>query len=330
MTQSNEISRPREAVRINVIASHVPIHREANLERIADFGIDEQFLYAKIGVLTRAVKSREHDTSDLCVQAFAALTDQHALDPHAIQLCCVVTQNPDRNIPHTAAIVHHKLQLARTCMTFDISQGCSGYTCAIAIATGVMDQLGLDHALVFTCDPYSKVVDPRDKNTALIFGDAATVSYLSRTGPGYRMVGGDFGTAPGTSACLRIDDGVLKMDGTAVLMNAVREVPSSIHALLDRQRLKIDDIDLFLLHPGSRRVIELLRKELALDASRAPFEIADHGNTVSSSIPVMLARHIQARQHRRMLLSGFGVGFSWGTCLIESCQELSQATGDFP
>jgi 3-oxoacyl-[acyl-carrier-protein] synthase-3 len=271
------------------------------------------------------VKDVEDDTSDLCVKAFADLAAHDAIDRKAIQLCCVVTQNPDRRIPHTSALLHQKLGLSRSCMTFDISQGCSGYTCGFAIVSATMERLGLDRALLFTSDPYSKVVDPQDKNTALIFGDAASVSYLSRTGAGYTLIDAEFGTAPGTASCLTAN-GTLKMDGAAVLMSAVREVPSSIRALLDEHHMRLDDIGLFLLHPGSLRVIELIRKELALDASKAPFEIAEYGNTVSSSIPLMLKRHVRQRRHRHLLLSGFGVGFSWGSCLVELCQP----TGDTP
>src|SRR6185369_14109869 len=98
-----------------------------------------------------------------------------------------------------------------------------------------------------TCDPYSKIVDRNDKNTALIFGDAASVSYLARSGPGYALVDASFGTAPGSSACLRSDD-VLMMDGSAVLMNAAREVPASIRGLLVKHGLALADVDRVLLH----------------------------------------------------------------------------------
>jgi 3-oxoacyl-[acyl-carrier-protein] synthase-3 len=303
-------------VRIAGIGGYIPARRESNTERLADFELNESFLSTKLGIWSRAVKESEEGISDLCVGAFQDLDADLAVPRSDIQLCCVVTQNPDLEIPHTAALLHHQLGLARSCMTFDISQGCAGYACGLAIAISVMDRLGLDRALIFTCDPYSKIVDRRDKSTALIFGDAASVSYCSRGGDGYALLDADFGTAPGTASCL-VSDGVLKMDGSAVLMNATREVPSSIRALLDRNGRTIDDIDQFLLHPGSKRVIDLIRKDLKLDSSKVPFEIAEYGNTVSSSIPLMLRHRLRERKYRRLVLSGFGVGFSWGSCLIE-------------
>ncbi|XXX73396.1 ketoacyl-ACP synthase III [Sorangium sp. So ce134] len=303
-------------VRIGAIGTYIPARRVSNADRLAAFGLDAEFLRTKLGIAARAVKGPEEETSDLCVKAFADLAAQVTIAPSDVQLSCVVTQNPDFNIPHTAAIVHQKLGFSRACMTFDLSQGCAGYTHGVAIVSSLMDRLGLDHALLFTCDPYSKVVDGEDRNTALIFGDAATVSYLSRRGAGYALVDASFGTAPGTSSCL-VSDGALRMDGTAVLMNAVREVPGSIRALLEKNGRGLGDIDLFLLHPGSKRVVDLIKKELQLEDGRVPFEIEEYGNTVSSSVPLMLKRHVIQRARRRLVLSGFGVGFSWGSCLVE-------------
>jgi 3-oxoacyl-[acyl-carrier-protein] synthase III len=315
-------------IRIAAIGSYIPAQRVSNADKLAAFGLDAEFLRTKLGITMRAVKDAAEETSDLCVKAFADLAAQVRIAPSDAQLCCVVTQNPDVNIPHTAAIVHQKLGLAKPCMTFDLSQGCAGYTHGIAIVSSLMERLGLDHALLFTCDPYSKVVDPEDKNTALIFGDAASVSYLSRSGHGYALVDASFGTAPGTSSCL-ISHGALKatanadlrstlkMDGTAVLFHAAHEVPGSIRALLEKNGKTLDDIDLFLLHPGSKRVVDLIRKDLQLESAKVPFEIAEYGNTVSSSIPLMLKQHVIQKKLPRLMLSGFGVGFSWGSCLIE-------------
>jgi 3-oxoacyl-[acyl-carrier-protein] synthase-3 len=306
-------------IRIAAVGSYIPARRVSNVDRLAAFGLNADFLRTKLGITMVAVKDPDQQTSDLCVEAFADLTAQVSIAPKDVQLCCVVTQNPDVNIPHTAAIVHQKLGLSRACMTFDLSQGCAGYTHGIVIVNSLMERLGLDHALLFTCDPYSKIVDPNDKGTALIFGDAASVSYLGRSGAGYALVDASFGTAPGTSSCL-VSDGTLKMDGTAVLFHAAHEVPGSIRALLEKNGETLDNVDLFLLHPGSKRVVDILKKDLKLADAKVPFEIAEYGNTVSSSIPLMLKQHVIQKKHRRLLLSGFGVGFSWGSCLVERCE----------
>ena len=303
-------------MRISSVGSYLPRGRLSNQPLLDRFSIDEEFLREKIGVAARAVKASGQRASDLCLEAFADLRSRATFDPDATRALCVVTQNPDFKVPHTAAIVHHKLGLPRDCMTFDVSQGCAGYVHGLAIASGLIERLGFEQVLLFTCDPYSQIIDPDDKNTALLFGDAATVTLLTRRGPGYRLVDARFGTTPGSSDCLLCDQH-LAMNGRQVFLNATREVPESIRGLVEHNQLSLGDIDLLLLHPGSLHMIKVLRRALELDDRKVPFEMGEYGNTVSSSIPLMLRERIQRHSHRRIVMSGFGVGFSWGTCLTE-------------
>lgn len=310
-----------EPIALTAIGTHIPGKRLRNSASAASPAVTEKFLNTKIGITSRAVKDRGQLPSDLCAAAFADLCGRTRIDLAAIQLCCVVTQNPDMRIPHTAAILHEKLGLPKQCMTFDLSQGCAGYTHALAVVTTLADRFGFGHALLFTCDPYSDIVDPHDRDTALLFGDGATVSYCTAGAGGYRVVDADFGTVPGTSLLIRSDTGLLAMQGRGVFLNAAREGPASIRRVLERNDLTISDIRLFLLHPGSKRIVDTLRDDLGVDESRLPFEIAEYGNTVSSSIPLMLAARLRQRPPTDIVLSGFGVGFSWGTCLIRSIEK---------
>ena len=303
-------------VRLRSIGVYLPADRESNLERLDKFGITHQFLENKLGVIERAIKQSDEKTSDLCVKAFQDLNADGEINLDDIQLLSVVTQNPDRKIPHVSAIVHQKLGLSKHCMTFDISQGCAGYTHAMAILSTFMERFGLEHALLFTCDPYSEIIDRNDKNTSLLFGDAASASYFTQTGSGYRLVDATFGTSPNTTTCLQCHD-VFEMDGREVFMNAVREVPKSINNLLSRHGLSIEDIDLILLHQGSKYVVDYINQILRVTDKKSPFQIQQYGNTVSSSIPLMLQEPLTQKNHRRVILSGFGVGFSWGSCLME-------------
>lgn len=316
--------QPPHASRIAAIGTYVPPKRASNLDRLAQFGLAEDFLHKKLGIIMRAEKERDEETSDLCVKAFADLQRRAFVDLESIQICCVVTQNPDRNIPHTAAIVHQKLGLSRACMTFDISQGCAGYVHAIALVSGLMERVGLERAVVFTCDPYSKVVNPNDKGTALIFGDAASATYMSRVGSGYVLSDANFGTEPGSTSCLNTGAGELEMDGTSVLFHASHNVPNSIRLVLERSGKTSADVDLFLLHPGSKRVVDVIKKDLQLPDAKVPFGIAEVGNTVSSSIPLMLQPLVDRKTDKLIVCSGFGVGFTWGSCLLYLDDERAE------
>jgi 3-oxoacyl-[acyl-carrier-protein] synthase-3 len=306
--------------RVSAIGVYLPPTRVDNYVAASSLDIDKGFLENKIGIRRRAVKNAGERTSDLCEHAFTDLLRQMPdLAPEQVDLLCVVTQNPDQKIPHTAAILHQRLGLAASCMTFDLSQGCAGYVHGLAVVMALVERLGLRNAVLMTCDPYSTIVDPADRGTGLLFGDAATATYLVAGSNGYHLVDADFGTVPGSAGVLRCIDR-FEMQGREVFLHAAREIPRSIRRLLDRNHLSDEDVDIFLLHPGSLSVIKAIRSILGLSDKRLPFEAGDYGNAVSSSIPLVL-REWLPRSPVRVLLSGFGVGFTWGTCLLELQQK---------
>lgn len=303
-------------VRIHSIGTYLPDRREDNAVRAQAVGFDSEFLTDKLGVLRRSVKEPEETTSDLSIKAFEDLMARTDVPVDDIQLLVVVTQHPDFKVPYTAAIVHNRLDLSKQCMTFDISQACAGYAHALTTVVGLMNEARFEHGVLITCDPYSDKVDPDDKDTALLFGDAATATYFSRSGSGYRLIDSCFGTRPKSNQCLHFDN-VLHMDGQAVFKNAVKEVPPSINGLLESNQLTVDDVDLFLLHQGSKYLVEFVGRKVGIPEGKAPLESAEYGNTVSSSIPLMLQKHLEPAQLQTLVLSGFGVGFSWGCNLLK-------------
>jgi 3-oxoacyl-[acyl-carrier-protein] synthase III len=117
--------------------------------------------------------------------------------------------------------------------------------------------------------------------------------------------------------------GQLRMLGSNVFKFSMTAVPAQVLAYLAREQLTPQDIDVFLFHQGSRFIVDNLARKLELSPEKAPFEAAQTGNTVSSSLPLMLERRMQAPL-RRILLSGFGVGLSWATMLLESCAPTTE------
>jgi 3-oxoacyl-[acyl-carrier-protein] synthase-3 len=305
-----------DQLRIRSIGLYLPSKRESNLEKAERVGFERDFLERKLGVLQRSVMEPGETTSDLGIRAFKALARRSELPCDAIQLLVVVTQHPDFKVPHTAAIIHNRLGLGKHCMTFDISQGCAGYTHAVTVITALMDHAKLDHGVLITSDPYSDKIADDDRDVSLLFGDAATATYFSRSGSGYRLLDSNFGTVPESYRCLMFRDH-LEMDGGAVFKHAVREVPPSIESLLRRNDFDVADIDLFLLHQASKYLVEYVSRKMGVPPEKAPFEAGQYGNTVSSSIPLMLQKHVDAGEIERIVLSGFGVGFTFGNNLLQ-------------
>jgi len=304
------------------IASYVPENCQSNLEKQELFGVDENFLINKVGVECRALKAKDEETSDMCVKAYRALEKKTRASLEDIECLIVCTQNPDGGgIPHTSAVVHGKLDAPQSCASFDISLGCSGYVYGLSIAASFMLANGMKKGLLFTADPYSKIIDPADKNTVLLFGDAASVTLLGEATEespmAWKPKGFRFASRGKDGQALHNTNGELFMNGRAIFNFAATVVPAQVEELLVSQGLTQADIDLFVFHQGSKYIIDTLRKRMHLPPEKVPSNLLRLGNTVSSSLPILLEEILEKRELRRILLSGFGVGLSWASCLLE-------------
>jgi len=304
-------------IAITHIGTYLPENRVSNLSLLEKFETDETFIRDKIGVVQRAVKAPEQKASDLCIKAFENLTTKAHVDIEHIDCCVVITQNPDLNIPHTSAIVHGALKLPETCASFDISLGCSGYVYGLSIVTAFMQANGFKTGLLFTADPYSEIIDPDDKSTALIFGDGATVSLLRAEQPGLVALGYDFGSK-GAGYKNLVNENKLYMNGRGVFSFAAGVVPKSIEKLLQKLKLDKAEIDKWYLHQGSKYIVDTITMRLGLEPEKVVFNMYDYGNTVSSSIPMLLSEDIaNIDMGQKIGLSGFGVGLSWASAIFE-------------
>jgi 3-oxoacyl-[acyl-carrier-protein] synthase-3 len=303
--------------RIAAIGSYVPVLFEDNLLKQEKFDVDREFILGKLGVRQVSRKGAEEDTSDMCVKAYQALPE----DARPAHVDCVVvcTQNPDGGgIPHVSAIVHGKLGLEDDCACFDVALGCSGYVYSLSIIQSFMESNGFSSGLLFTADPYSKIVDPDDKNTAMLFGDAATVTVLQSGAEGEGGLTLDrfvFQTRGAEWEALHNANGPIFMNGRAVFNFALMNVPAQVGRLLNLADKSKDDIDLFLFHQGSKFIVDNLRKKMGLKEGQVPVAIEQYGNTVSSSIPLLLESALKDSDIRTIVMSGFGLGLSWASCL---------------
>lgn len=301
---------------IEEIGSYIPEKTISNIARGQLYGVEQAFIEDKIGVRRITVKDNDEDTSDLCVKAFESLSKKVQIDKARIDVLVVVTQNPDCNIPHTSAIVHEKLGFREDCACFDVSLGCSGFVYGLSIIESFMQNNGFKRGLLFTCDPYSKIIDPDDKNTVLLFGDAATVALISDN-PLYTALNYSFGTDGKGYRELTCKNNKLYMNGRAIFSYSVKYVPAQIKMILSKNAIGLGQIDKFILHQGSKYIIDTIRKRLGVEDDRVVFDMYEYGNTVSSSIPIILEQEIKNNMNRHIVVCGFGVGFSWATAVLK-------------
>jgi 3-oxoacyl-[acyl-carrier-protein] synthase III len=301
---------------IKNIAKYIPESRVSNIDLAEKFGFNEQFLDDKIGVLEVSRMGADEKTSDLAVKAFNALKVKCGFTSDEIDCLVVVTQNPDYSLPHTSAVVHGKLALSNNCACFDISLGCSGYTYALSVVKTFMESNELTMGVLITADPYSGIIDPDDKNTTLLFGDASTATLLS-TNPLFNIMKFTFGTSGKDYPSLINNNDTLYMNGRAIFNFVARNVPKDVKNVLRKNEIDIQEVDTFVFHQGSKFVVNTIIKKLGIDPNKAPFMIRNYGNTVSSSIPILLENLLTNPKAKILLLSGFGVGLSWSSVILK-------------
>lgn len=301
---------------IQEIGIYLPEGKLSNYDLKDKFDMDDHFIEEKIGVRSVTKKSSDEDTSDLGVKAFKNLQEKVDIDLNSIECLFLVTQNPDYNLPHTSAIIHGKLNLPTKCACFDISLGCSGFVYGLSVIESFMTQNKMKKGVLITSDPYSKVINPDDKNTSILFGDGATATFITDS-PTYLSGEFSFGTIGKEHKGLICENDILHMNGRAIFNFVAKTIPKDIKGILQKNNLQNEDIDCFVLHQGSKYVVDTLRKRLKLDTQKVPFHISDYGNTIASSIPMILSDTIKNADTNTVLISGFGVGLSWASTILK-------------
>jgi len=311
----------KEQVGICALSAYVPPERMSLDELAASFGVNEVFLSKKTGYRKLARKAPAEETSDLAKMAVEPLFLTHPQLRERLGALIVVTQNPDGyGLPHTAAILHAKLQLPQSVAAFDIALGCSGWVYGLSVLKSFMEANEIGYGLLVTTDPYSKVIDHTDKNTALLFGDAATATLLGTRDVRWRMGKFIFGTDGTRWADIRVgEDRKLKMNGIGVFTFSATKVRECVMAVMEANGLSGQDIDRVLLHQGSRYIVDTVGSRLGM-AEKTPFLENDVGNTVSSTIPMMLCDS-RFNADRRIVACGFGVGLSWAATVLSNANQ---------
>lgn len=306
---------------ITAISGILGSERVSNSDRISEFDLDPSFLEEKLGIQEVARASQNEDSFSLGLAATEELIAKQGIDVANIEAIICVTQTPGHPIPHVSARLHGALDVPDTCACFDISLGCSGYVYAINIAKSFMEANGMRNGILVTSDPYSKIVDSGDKNTTLLFGDGATATLLS-TDAVFEIGRSTFHTRGKDSKHLQSGpDGVLTMNGRAVFTFCAQAVPLDIKDAIELNQLSLEEIDKFIVHQGSKFIVDTIRGRLGLTEAKMPFLAADYGNTVSSSIPLILRNEMENPEQKVLLLSGFGVGLSWGSTILRRKKE---------
>lgn len=332
-------------IRFAGVSAAVPKDTVSNMELDLLSEREQQQLVKTTGIEFRRIAPKSMCASDLCFEAAKALLEKLDWNPESIDLLVFVTQSPDHLLPGTASQLQIRLGLTKATIAIDLNQGCAGYVYGLSVVASFLNTGNLKRALLLVGDTITHSLSPKDKSTIPIFSDAGSATaleYSNEAKPSYfnlQTDGGGFQSIciphGGSRFPLQEDsyelksigtgiergDAHLAMQGLDIFNFALAEVGPNIQALLDFAGVSIRKIDAFVLHQANLLLNESIRRKLGLEVEKFPYSIRTFGNTSSATIPVTLVHALQQRlenEELKLVFSGFGVGLSWGSALIET------------
>jgi 3-oxoacyl-[acyl-carrier-protein] synthase-3 len=324
-------------VRYRGLASCVPKSTISNLDCAPSRKSERERLVRNIGILNRRLCRPWQYFSELAQIAAERLLDAIEWKKEEIDALIVVTQSPDYLIPATAIIIQDRMKLPTTTIAYDINLGCSGYPFGLYTVGSMLSSGGIKKALLLVGDKCATLEDPIFSDcgtaTALEFDPSAPPIHfdMNSDGSGYEAiilpVGGHRRPVGIQHLIPHADEnGDLKrdvdliLDGTAVLNFSTQRVPPALRSLCDYAQTPLESIDYFVLHQANRMINETIRKKLQLAPEKFPSTLHDFGNTSSASVPLTTTVRLRdslAEGPKTVLMSGFGIGLSWGSCIMK-------------
>lgn len=333
------------SARVTAIAYHLPTEVLDNASLAAQFpDWTAQKIADKTGIVQRHIAASGETAADLGFHAANTLFEQDGVDRQSVDFLILCTQTPDYLLPTSACLLQQRLGLPTSCGALDINLGCSGYVYGLAMAKGLIESGIRKSVLLITADTYSRLINPQDRSVRTLFGDGAAATLVTGTaatpmlGPfvmgtdgagadnlivpagGARLPHGPATASEQTdsSGNIRSQDNLF-MNGAEIMQFTLSSVPSVMRELLAAAGKTLDQIDHVIFHQANQFLLEALRKKIKISEEKFIIELDTVGNTVSSTIPIAIAR---ARARGRIqpgdtaLLIGFGVGYSWAGTLL--------------
>jgi 3-oxoacyl-[acyl-carrier-protein] synthase-3 len=312
----------------------VPEKLVTNAEMEERVDTTDAWIVERTGIRERHVAATTDTTASLAIDAGTAAIKHAGIPPDAIDLLIVATASPEQPIPHTGAFVGEGLGLR--CGSFDLGAGCAGFVYMLVVGSSLLATGNLDHVLIVGSEILSRLIDPDDRATCILFGDGAAAAVLSRSpddGPGVLAwdLGCDGSAAglleiraggsrmPATPETIAAGEQYLKMQGQEVFRRAVRVVVDSARTTLDRAGVAPSDVTWFVPHQANIRIIESAASRLGIGGDRTIVNIDHYGNTSAASIPLALAEAAddgRLQDGDLVLMSGFGAGMTWASALL--------------
>jgi 3-oxoacyl-[acyl-carrier-protein] synthase III len=321
--------------KITAAAFHVPARVITNFELEAALDTTDHWIRERTGIRQRHHVARGEATSDLAAAAARKALEQRGISAAEIDCIIVATVTPDMFFPSTACLLQEKIG-AVNAWGFDLSGACAGFIFACATASQFLHAGKYKRILVIGGDVMSSIINPKDRGTYVLFGDAAGAVIFEPTEPGEEGVidfvlridgtGGQFlrmpaggSLNPATLETVRQNMHFVHQDGRSVFKYAVQKMAEISQEVLDRNHLAASDLALFAPHQANQRIIDAAVEKLGLDPAKCVRNIDRYANTTAATIPIGLAESVQQGRVRKgdlVLMTSVGAGFTLGSLLL--------------
>ena len=304
-----------------------------DLEKIVD--TNDEWIRTRTGIQERRILGDGKAASYMAIRAARSVLEERNISADEIDLLIVATVTPDMPVPGTAAFVQHALK-ASNCWGFDMNGGCSGFLCALTTGAQFIESGRCKRVLVIGADKMSAIMNYEDRNTCVLFGDAAgavllepsetddfgiqdVILHMDGVGAKYLRVEGGGSLHPASHDT--VDKGMhyVFQDGKAVFKYAVNGMADVAKQVLERNGLTGKDIKLLIPHQANRRIIDAASDRLGLSPDQVVINIHKYGNTTAATIPMAMNeafREGRLKKGDRVVLAAFGAGFIWGAILL--------------
>lgn len=337
---------PMMPAKIAGVATYLPdkVLTNDELESIlGEWSADK--IFEKTGIMQRHIAGPNETALDMGVAAAERLLVEQNVLASEIDYLIFCSQAPDYVLPSSACIIQDRLGLPKSLGALDINLGCSGFVYGLSLATALISAHMATKVLLITSDTYSKFIHPKDRSVRTLFGDGAAATLVTSSGESGSASTGAFvfGTDGSGANELIVQSGGarlprsaesaiaqcdssgnwrsqdnLYMNGAAVMNFTLREVPKLFSAVKEKASLNDDEIDFLIMHQANKFMLDALVKKIRFPKEKTPYYFESIGNTVSSTIPFVIAdlfRRNEIRPGKKLTLLGFGVGLSWAGCV---------------
>ncbi len=324
-----------KSVGIVGLGIYVPekVMTNADWEKLVD--TSDEWIRTRTGIQERRYAVEGQGTSDLGVEAAKKALEDAGMKPEDVELIILATCTPDYRAQNASSLIQVKLG-AENAAAFDVSAACSGFIYALTVGKSMIQSGMYKNILVVAAESVSRLLNMKDRNTAILFGDGAAAAVLKEVEDGYGIVSSFLGTEGVLDETLRITAGgtlhpvtheaidngdvYLKMNGQEVFKFAVRALPKATNKALEQAGMKAEDLAMVVPHQANFRIIESAAKRLKLPMDKFYVNLQKYGNTSAASVGLALGEAVQEGKIQKgdmIALTGFGAGLTYGSVILK-------------